>query len=91
VVGKTLFFVNSIDRGYSLKLFFEQFGVRAGVLNAQLPANSRKHILDSYEAGLFDHLIATDEAVGCVVFVFLFRRDSFTVEADDYAVNSSES
>jgi len=61
--GKALYFVNSVDRGYRLKLFLEQFGVKSAVLNAELPENSRKHILDSYEKGLFDNLIATDEAV----------------------------
>lgn len=61
--GKVLFFVNSIERGYRLKLFMEQFGAKSAVLNAELPANSRRHILESYEKGLFDLLIATDEAV----------------------------
>jgi ATP-dependent RNA helicase DDX56/DBP9 len=61
--GKALYFVNTVDRGYRLKLFFEQFGVKAAVLNAELPENSRRHILDSYEKGLFDHLIATDESM----------------------------
>ena len=37
--GKTLFFVNSVDRGYRLKLFFEQFGVKSAVLNSELPEN----------------------------------------------------
>jgi ATP-dependent RNA helicase DDX56/DBP9 len=32
-------------------------------LNAELPENSRRHILESYDKGLFDYLIATDEAV----------------------------
>ncbi|HYE74804.1 MAG TPA: C-terminal helicase domain-containing protein [Blastocatellia bacterium] len=61
--GKTLFFVNSVDRGYRFKLFLEQFGVKSAVLNSELPENSRRHILDSYDKGLFDYLIATDEAV----------------------------
>ncbi|KAG1341849.1 DEAD-box ATP-dependent RNA helicase 16 [Cocos nucifera] len=43
---KVLIFVNSIDMGYRLKLFLEQFGINSGVLNAELPQNSRLHILE---------------------------------------------
>jgi hypothetical protein len=38
---KVLLFVNSVDTGYRLKLFLESFGVRAALLNAELPINSR--------------------------------------------------
>lgn len=41
VKGKILIFVNDTDRGYRLKLFLEKFGIRSGVLNAELPFNSR--------------------------------------------------
>ena len=41
VKGKCLVFVNDTDRSYKLKLFLEKFGIRAGVLNAELPFNSR--------------------------------------------------
>ncbi|XP_010936191.1 DEAD-box ATP-dependent RNA helicase 16 isoform X2 [Elaeis guineensis] len=58
---KVLIFVNSIDMGYRLKLFLEQFGINSGVLNAELPQNSRLHILEEFNAGLFDYLIATDD------------------------------
>lgn len=42
---RVLLFVNGIDAGLRLRLFLEAFGVRAAVLNAELPANSRHHIL----------------------------------------------
>ncbi|KAF5826362.1 DEAD-domain-containing protein [Dunaliella salina] len=58
---KTLTFVNTVDQGYRVKLFLESFGVRAALLNAELPLNSRSHILQSFNRGLFDHLIATDD------------------------------
>ncbi|XP_020591547.1 DEAD-box ATP-dependent RNA helicase 16 [Phalaenopsis equestris] len=61
VQKKVLIFVNSIDTGFRLKLFLEQFGIRSAVLNAELPHNSRSHILEEFNAGLFDYLIATDE------------------------------
>ena len=61
--GKAIFFVNSVDRGYRLKLLMDQFGAQAAVLNAELPANSRRHILDAFDRGAFDYLIATDDGV----------------------------
>ncbi|CAK9184119.1 unnamed protein product [Ilex paraguariensis] len=57
---KVLIFTNSIDMSFRLKLFFEQFGIKSVVLNAELPQNSRLHILEEFNAGLFDYLIATD-------------------------------
>ena len=44
---KVLLFVNGIDAGFRLRLFLERFGVRAAVLNAELPLNSRHHILQA--------------------------------------------
>ncbi|KAK9166058.1 hypothetical protein Scep_001249 [Stephania cephalantha] len=61
VQKKVLIFVNTIDMGYRLRLFVEQFGIKSVVLNAELPQNSRLHILEEFNAGLFDYLIATDE------------------------------
>ncbi|KAL0921883.1 hypothetical protein M5K25_008998 [Dendrobium thyrsiflorum] len=61
VQKKVLIFVNSIDTGFRLKLFLEQFGIKSAVLNAELPQNSRSHILEEFNAGLFDYLIATDD------------------------------
>ena len=34
IKGKTIAFVNNIDRGYRLKLFLEQFGIRCCILNS---------------------------------------------------------
>ena len=42
---KVLMFVNSINEGVRLRLFLEAFGIRAAALNAELPLNSRHHIL----------------------------------------------
>ncbi|KAL7563425.1 hypothetical protein ACA910_016521 [Epithemia clementina (nom. ined.)] len=58
--GKGLFFVNSTDAGYRLKLFLEQVHIRSAVLNAELPFRSRMNILDQFNVGNFDFLIATD-------------------------------
>ncbi|KAK9906356.1 hypothetical protein WJX75_000482 [Coccomyxa subellipsoidea] len=58
---KVLLFVNSIDAGFRLKLFLEAFGIRSAVINAELPLNSRHHILQEFNKGIFDYLIATDD------------------------------
>ncbi|RLN60210.1 hypothetical protein BBJ28_00003713 [Nothophytophthora sp. Chile5] len=63
VHGKVIFFVNSTATAYRLKLFFEQFAIKSAVLNAQLPHNSRQHIIEEFNRGLFDYLIATDDSV----------------------------
>jgi ATP-dependent RNA helicase DDX56/DBP9 len=62
VKGKVLVFVNDTDRGYRLKLFLERFGIRSGVLNAELPFNSRYHAVQEFNRGVFNYLIATDES-----------------------------
>lgn len=40
-------FVNSADSGMRVRLFLEAFGVPAAVLSAELPLNSRHHILQA--------------------------------------------
>jgi ATP-dependent RNA helicase DDX56/DBP9 len=60
--GKGLFFVNTTDGGYRLKLFLEQFHIRSAVLNAELPVHSRLNIIENFNYGNFDYLIATDES-----------------------------
>lgn len=60
--GKSIIFLNDIDRGYRLKLFLEQFGVKSTVLNEELPVNSRYHIVQEFNKGLYDYIIATDES-----------------------------
>ncbi|GAV54115.1 hypothetical protein ZYGR_0AK06170 [Zygosaccharomyces rouxii] len=59
--GKTLVFVNNIDRGYRLKLVLEQFGIKSSILNSELPINSRQHIVDQFNKNVFHILIATDD------------------------------
>lgn len=62
IKGKILLFVNDIDRCYKLKLFLEQFSIKACVLNSELPLNSRYHIVEEFNRGIYDYLIATDES-----------------------------
>nr|CAD1818665.1 unnamed protein product [Ananas comosus var. bracteatus] len=61
LAGKVLIFVNSIDMAFRLRLFLEKFKIRSAVLNAELPQNSRLHILEEFNAGLFGILIAIDD------------------------------
>ncbi|KAJ2551150.1 ATP-dependent DNA/RNA helicase [Coemansia sp. RSA 1878] len=62
ISGKCLLFVNDIERCYRLKLFLEQFSIRACVLNSELPLNSRYHIVEEFNRGVYDYIIATDES-----------------------------
>ncbi|PWN20215.1 DEAD-domain-containing protein [Microstroma glucosiphilum] len=61
VRGKVLVFVNDVDRGYKVRLFLEAFGVRSCVLNAEMPGNSRYHVVQEFNKGVYDVIIATDE------------------------------
>jgi ATP-dependent RNA helicase DDX56/DBP9 len=55
-------FVNDVDRCYKLKLFLEKFSIRSCVLNSELPLNSRYHIVEEFNSGVYNVVIATDEA-----------------------------
>ncbi|XP_070706083.1 probable ATP-dependent RNA helicase DDX56 [Pempheris klunzingeri] len=63
VQGKTLVFVGAVERCYRLKLFLEQFGIPACVLNSELPVQSRCHIITQFNQGFYDCIIATDEQI----------------------------
>ncbi|AMD22877.1 HHR108Cp [Eremothecium sinecaudum] len=62
IKGKTIVFVNTIDRGYRLKLVLEQFGIKSCILNSELPMNSRQHIVDQFNKNVYNLLIATDDS-----------------------------
>lgn len=62
IKGKILLFVNNIERGYRLKLFLQQFGIKSCVLNGELPVNSRLHIIEQYNKNYINLLIATDDS-----------------------------
>eukprot|EP00045_Choanoeca_perplexa_P015365 m.192465 g.192465 ORF g.192465 m.192465 type:complete len:550 (+) comp16962_c0_seq5:3-1652(+) len=63
VRGKTILFVNSINNCYKLKLFLEGFSIKSCVLNSELPLNSRRHIVAQFNKGVYDYIIASDEAI----------------------------
>lgn len=53
--------MGNTDRCYRLKLYFEQFGIRSCVLNAELPVNSRIHIVEEFNKNVYDIIIAADD------------------------------
>ena len=57
----SIIFVNDVDRCYRLRLFLEQFGIKSCVLNAELPQNSRYHIVQEFNRGVYDYIVASDE------------------------------
>lgn len=61
IVGKSIIFVNNVDRCYQLKLFLEQFGISTCVLNSELPIVSRCHVVEKFNSGVYDIIIASDE------------------------------
>ncbi|MCJ1422065.1 ATP-dependent DNA/RNA helicase [Xylographa parallela] len=62
VKGKCIIFVGDINRCYRLKLYLEQFGTRSCVLNSELPVNSRIHVVEEFNKGVYDIIIASDES-----------------------------
>ncbi|PSN37192.1 putative ATP-dependent RNA helicase DDX56 [Blattella germanica] len=61
VRGKSIIFVNSVDRCYKLKLYLEQFGIPTCVLNSELPAAIRCLSVNQFNQGKYDIIIASDE------------------------------
>ncbi|KAI0258914.1 P-loop containing nucleoside triphosphate hydrolase protein [Gloeopeniophorella convolvens] len=64
IQGKCIIFVNDVDRCYRVKLFLEQFSIKSCVLNSELPLNSRYHVVQEFNKGVYDYIIATDEGGG---------------------------
>ncbi len=62
IKGKSIIFVGDTDRSYRVKLFLEQFGIKACVLNSELPLASRLHIVEEFNKNIYNILIASDEA-----------------------------
>lgn len=60
--GRCLLFGNSLDQCYRLSLFLEKFGLRAQVLNSDLPFESRLLLIEQFGQGHFNYLIVTDKS-----------------------------
>ncbi|CAH2006308.1 unnamed protein product [Acanthoscelides obtectus] len=59
--GKTIIFVNTVDKCYKIKLFLEQFAIPTCVLNSELPAAIRCHSVNQFNQGIYDIIVASDE------------------------------
>lgn len=46
---------------HRLKIYLQQFGIPSCALNSELPINSRCHIVQQFNAGMYDIIIASDE------------------------------
>ena len=55
---KALVFVSSADAAVRLRLFLHKFGVPTCALHGELPANSRTHILQEFNRGVYDFMVA---------------------------------
>ena len=55
--------MNDVNKCYKLKLFLQQFFISAAVLNSEVPLNSRTHMLEEFNRGVFDYFIATDASI----------------------------
>ncbi|KAF8381387.1 hypothetical protein PRIPAC_70529, partial [Pristionchus pacificus] len=60
VVGKTIIFVNTVDRCYRLALFLQAFRLKSCILNAAMPSNSRCHVIAQFNKGDYPIVIASD-------------------------------
>ncbi|CAD5228908.1 unnamed protein product [Bursaphelenchus okinawaensis] len=60
LAGKAIFFVSSIDRCYKLHLFLQGFKIKSCVLNSQMPANSRSHVINEFNEGKYKYIIASE-------------------------------
>lgn len=59
--GRTIIFVNSLKRCYKLKLFLEQFAIKSCLLNPELPVATRCNVVDLFNKGVYNQIIACDE------------------------------
>lgn len=88
VKGKCIIFVGELDRSYRIKLYLEQFGIKSCVLNSELPVNSRLHVVQEFNKGIYDILIAADdqEVIGGIIK----KSKAIRGEAEDLEVGSDE-
>jgi len=60
LTGKSIIFVNQHFAAYKLRMFLGQMGLSTCLLNSELPTASRCHIIEEFNAGKYDMIIATD-------------------------------
>ena len=60
---KTLVFVSHSDAAIRLRLFLAKFNISCCALHHELPYNSRAHILQEYNRGVYDCMIAVADDI----------------------------
>uniref|UniRef100_A0A915PJP2 RNA helicase n=1 Tax=Setaria digitata TaxID=48799 RepID=A0A915PJP2_9BILA len=60
IVGKSIIFVKDTNRCYQLGLFLQAFNIRSCIINAQMPINSRCHVVEEFNEGRYSYVIASD-------------------------------
>ena len=83
---KTLVFVKDPDAAVRLRLFLDKFGVPCCALHAELPANSRAHILQEFNRGVYDYMIAAADGEGGKEA----EREDASGDGDDGAVDDAD-
>ena len=58
--GKMIIFMDTTERAYKLRIFLEEFGVRSCCVNPDFPLSCRQHIVEEFNKGVYDILIAPD-------------------------------
>eukprot|EP01012_Entosiphon_sulcatum_P010749 TRINITY_DN1636_c0_g1_i1.p1 TRINITY_DN1636_c0_g1~~TRINITY_DN1636_c0_g1_i1.p1 ORF type:complete len:633 (+),score=147.91 TRINITY_DN1636_c0_g1_i1:44-1942(+) len=61
--GKVLIFTNAGETAYRLKMLLAAFGMQAAVLSSEVPRNARIDVVQKFNQGKFNYLIATDESL----------------------------
>lgn len=59
--GRTIIFVDSVKKCYKLKIFLEQFMIKSCLLNPELPIATRCNVVDQFNKGVYNLIIACDE------------------------------
>lgn len=60
--GKLIIFTNNTNSAYKLKLFLEKFAINSSVISPDFPSDSRYHVIQQFNRGHIDYLIAADAA-----------------------------
>eukprot|EP00392_Amoebophrya_sp_AT5.2_P000882 g884.t1 len=61
VSGKILIFVKNLENAYRLKLFLDKFAIPCAVLNHELSFEARQNVIQSFNQGIVNLCIATDD------------------------------
>lgn len=85
IVGRTIVFVNNVDRCYQLKLFLEQFGLSACVLNSELPVASRCYVVEQFNKCIYNTIIASDEK--CITDPSTRKKQRQAKQSAEYGVS----